>query len=112
MYRSQLQSVLSLLFNILTVSFYGGVHANSYASDHSDFTHAKLGPGWIMTLVGSIISFLALVPNIIDLSLPNAKRYAGGAGFNAPAMLSNLMGAAGMEKQAAGMSSNEPAAVR
>lgn len=40
-----IMGILSLLFTILAVSFWGGVHANSFASDHSDYTHAKLGSG-------------------------------------------------------------------
>ena len=110
-----LQGVLSLLFNILSLSFYGGVHANSYASEHSDFTHAKLGPAWVLTLIGSIISFLTLPANIVDLALPEAKRrnVRPASSINPSAILSGLLPAAKQMAPGGGgnVNMNEPAAV-
>jgi hypothetical protein len=70
----------ALLCEVLAVSFYGGVHANSYAAARSDFPHARLGGGWTSSLVGGIIAFLGMVPCIVDVALPDKTRYGGGGG--------------------------------
>lgn len=70
----------ALLCEVLAVSFYGGVHANSYAAAGSDFPHARLGGGWTSSLVGGIIAFLGMVPCIVDVALPDKTRVGGGSG--------------------------------
>jgi hypothetical protein len=42
-------SSLCLVLGILSLSFYGGVHANAYVAESG--SNAKLGPSWVMELV-------------------------------------------------------------
>ena len=53
---------LSLVIGVLALSFYGGVHAMTYA--HAAPGHASLGPAWVMELIATIVQFATLAPLI------------------------------------------------
>ena len=70
-------SCLTLPLGIVCLSLYGGFHHNNFALASEYAGRSSLGPGWILELIATIFHFLAMVPSIVDLSVP-AEPVKGG----------------------------------
>jgi len=66
-----ISSIASLVFGILSLSFFGSIH-NSIK--HSSLYDAKFSTGFTCALLFTIFSALPLITSLIDIALPNRLR--------------------------------------